>query len=310
MYFEVTSRTPIRRILFALVLPVMAVGIISCATVERRVQVPVLKGMRVHIRPVRVLVGTQTRSKPLYLSSSGKVKVYSGDAKTILATITLERTPVSLNRRKSIVVGQTSWDLPAATAAVIIVPEKGGSIFVGDTRYPGCIALVKRGESVLAINYVAMEDYVAGVVSCEMPRRFCRPALETQAVAARTYALWTMSRTRLLVYDLRNTQASQVYRGLTRTYSFGRDAARKTAGVVMVYDWKFLPAFYSSTCGGHTAPASQLDSAPRIAPLSGVECIYCQASPRYRWVIRLLSAKWKRRLRRPDTSPASSKTSR
>ncbi len=285
MYFEVTSKTPIRRILFALVLPVMAVGIISCATVERRVQVPVLKDMRVHVRPVRVLVGTQTRSNPLYLSSRGRAKIYSGDAKTILATIPLNRTPVSLNRRKGIVVGQASWGRSDGIAAVIVVPEKGDSIFVGNTNYPGCVALVKRGESVLAINYVAMEDYVAGVVSCEMPRRFCRAALEAQAVAARTYALWTMSKTRLLLYDLRNTEASQVYRGLTGTSSFGRNAARRTAGVVMVYDWKFLPAFYSSTCGGHTAPSSQLANAPRIAPLSGVECGYCQASPRYRWAI-------------------------
>jgi stage II sporulation protein D len=128
-----------------------------------------------------------------------------------------------------------------------------------------------------------MEQYVAGVVSCEMPAYFESSALQAQAVAARTYVLWQMKNNRLGMYDVKDDVSSQVYRGATGTNPAGKAAAERSAGVVMIYEWKFLPALYHSTCGGHTMPASHMRGAPIIAPLGGVECGYCRASKRYHW---------------------------
>lgn len=276
-------QTPMRRTLCMLVLPAMVAGVLySCATTERTVQVPALKNAVVTVRYVRVLVGSSTRTEPLIVSTGQPARIWAGDGRTLLDTKQLAAVKVA-SYKGAVALGDVTWNL----AAMTIEPAEGDHVSVGAKTYPGLIVLVSRGESVMAINYVQMEDYVAGVVSCEMPITFANPACETQAVAARTYALWNMGQSRLMPYDLKDSQASQVYEGLTKTTIVGTRAARRTAGVIMVYgsDWEFLPAFYASTCGGYTAPPREMSGAPDIGPLQGVPCGYCTASSRYKWTV-------------------------
>ena len=267
-----------RRLLLAALLPAMALVLYNCAGVERPAQVPVLRGEPVTVRAVRVLVGIAKRGDSLKLSASKPVGVWKRDGAEVIATMTLKETPVTFNNG-AVVIGDQNSNLPT----LILAPTGDDTIRVGDNEYPGYIFLFVRGESVLAVNCVGMEDYIAGVVSCELPSRFDSAALEAQAVAARTYALFTMVSTRMQFYDLKDDQSSQVYRGLTGTNGAGRRAAQRTAGVVMVYDWKFAPAFYFSTCGGHTAPYTQMRGAPAIGCLTAVPCDYCKSSRLYRW---------------------------
>lgn len=283
MHFEVNKTTPVRRILFVALLPAMVFSFVKCADVRRPVSVPSLRNVAVSLRHVRVLVGTGSRAEPLEISAKGKVTIWSADGRTVLDTITLDRAKAASSRGRVILGGR---DL--GSSAVTLAPSEGQYIKVGDQAYPDLIALVTRGEAVMAINYVNMEDYVAGVVSCELPARFDAEAHKAQAVAARTYALWTMTDMRLSPYDLYDNQRSQVYRGVTGTGNYGRRAARDTAGVVLVDEWRFLPAFYFSTCGGHTAPPSNMRGAPPgVAPLEAAECGYCRHSPKYQWRIEI-----------------------
>ncbi|MHC4712721.1 MAG: SpoIID/LytB domain-containing protein [Planctomycetota bacterium] len=248
-------------------------------TVPRRVEVPRLAGEPLDIRRVRVLVDVSTATSPVFLSADKPVSVYSGAVK-FLEPVELKKTPVSLTRRGSIVLGEKDMKEPV----LILLPQKGESLAVGEERYGGYLVLLKRADAVNVINWVDMEQYIGGVVTCEMPHYFNRSAFEAQAVAARTYVFAQMRRRRLEPYDVFDDQRSQVYRGLTGTRESGRDAAQATRGVVLLYDWKFLEAFYFSTCGGHTADAAQMANAPRIKPFTGVECDYCRDSKRYKWV--------------------------
>jgi stage II sporulation protein D len=282
-----------RRGLCILVLPLMMLAVFySCTSLERPVQVPALRNMVVGVRYVHVLVGMSTKTEPLTISASRPATIYAGDTK-LLRTVPLAGAKVA-SVKGAVVVGDFASGLPA----LLIVPDTGDYISVGKTMYPGLVALISKGDAVQAINYVKMEDYVAGVASCEMPSNFDIAAIEAQAVAARTYALFTMGTMRLMPYDLKDSQASQVYQGLTGTSSAGRRAAQKTSGVVMLFgsDWQFLPAYYCSTCGGHTAPASQMAGAPDIAPLCGVECGFCGASSRYRWTTSIPAAEMEKSL--------------
>jgi len=262
----------------------MLLAVISCATVERRVQVPVLSGRPVAVRHVRVLVGLSTDTQPLFIGADAEVLVYSGEREPRpLGRLALENARISLSRRGTVITGERDWGRPA----VVLMPAGGGHLKIGSTVYPGYMVLMKRGSAVQAVNWVEMEQYVAGVVSCEVPRRFSRSAIEAQAVAARSYALAQMRLRHLLSYDLKDDQSSQVYRGLSGTRSYGVQAAARTRGVVLIHDWKFLSAFYFSTCGGHTAPAAQLPGAPPIKPFECVECDYCRHSPRYKWAVTM-----------------------
>ena len=274
-----------RRLFLLSLVPALALGVFSCARIERPVSVPVVQNFALALRPVRVLVGTATLTQKLDVSAQGKAGIWADDGKTLLAAALLDKAPVTVKGGAVVVGGQN-----LARACVILAGESGGTVQVGANSYPGQIVLVARGESVIAVNYVSMEDYVAGVVSCEMPPYFERAALEAQAVAARTYALWTMKHTRLLSYDLKDDTSSQVYRGVTGTSAYGREAARRTAGITLIYEWAFLPSFFFSTCGGHTAVASQMRGAPLVDPLSGVECQYCRLSKYYHWARKIPAA--------------------
>ena len=65
----------------------------------------------------------------------------------------------------------------------------GGPIKVSTRRYRGTIELRRFKGAVRAIDDIALEDYVRGVIAWEMPSSWHAAALGAQAVAARSYAL-------------------------------------------------------------------------------------------------------------------------
>lgn len=147
------------------------------------------------------------------------------------------------------------------------------------------------GQTFEAINIVSLEPYLAGVVGAEMPDRWETEALKAQAIAARTYCLYNKKKfgyTR--DWDVAKTQTSQVYLGLKRESANVWRAVNETSGEVLMCEQaglpgagasgeELFPAYYSSSCGGHTEDAKNVfgDS---FGPLRGVECPYCRAVAR------------------------------
>lgn len=126
---------------------------------------------------------------------------------------------------------------------------------------------------------VPVEHYLAGVVGPEIGATQAMPALEAQAIAARTYAAHRMSRKGLLL----DTASSQVFRGIGVLDLRVLTALQRTAGKILSIDGeKPLAAFYHSTCGGHTARGA--DVFPYEAnPIPGVASPDCEGTPYYRW---------------------------
>jgi stage II sporulation protein D len=119
----------------------------------------------------------------------------------------------------------------------------------------------------LAINYVDLEDYVAGVVEAEMGSRFLPEALKAQAVAARTYVLH--HRNSRGWFDVFSDTRSQVYRGLSQRSAAALAATHATRGIVMVYGGQFVNAMYSASAGSQTVGVSgipYLKSLPDFSP--------------------------------------------
>ncbi|MDA0865541.1 MAG: sporulation protein, partial [Cyanobacteria bacterium] len=71
-----------------------------------------------------------------------------------------------------------------------VEPGSGGYVFVGDRWYRGRVFLLPNNGSVLAVNYVDLEEYLYSVVGSEMPTSWPIEALKAQAVAARTFVLY------------------------------------------------------------------------------------------------------------------------
>ncbi len=105
------------------------------------------------------------------------------------------------------------------------------------------------------VNVVSIENYVRGVIAAEMPSSWMPEALKSQAVAARTYGVRSITSSRY--YDICSTTSCQVYGGASRETTNTDSAVAATARKVLMHDGK--PAFtqFSSSSGGYTAPGSQ-----------------------------------------------------
>ena len=167
----------------------------------------------------------------------------------------------------------TDLPLPSANGELFIVGETAETGLSGSLHvcgpgyrvwYAGEIKAVHNGGSQRTVNVVNVEDYLRGVVPNEMPASWDSAAIESQAVAARSYVMAGDSR-HLPYADTCDTILCQVYDGLMTERGGPRlathprtDAAIKaTAGLVRLHqDGSVARTEFSSSTGGHTVGAT------------------------------------------------------
>ena len=110
------------------------------------------------------------------------------------------------------------------------------------------------GAVVNLVNIVKLEDYVPGVVANESIASFAAEALKAQAVAARGYAVANIGTYVRSGYpfDIVDSSASQVYRGVISEHPNAVLASQQTHGLVASRDGAIIGALYSSSFGGHS----------------------------------------------------------
>lgn len=137
------------------------------------------------------------------------------------------------------------------------------------------------------VETLPLEDYVYGVVAAEMPAAFPDAALEAQAVAARTYALYQKSAGKhadvggdvcgestccqaFITQEELNTR----WGGDSAFYTQKLHAAvERTAGEVLTYEGELAAAVYHASSDGATRSASEVwgGSQPYLAAVSTPE---------------------------------------
>ena len=130
------------------------------------------------------------------------------------------------------------------------------ALVVGQRRYRGRLQLLVHSGAVQVINHIPLETYLTSVVGSEMPASWPQPALQAQAIAARTYAL--KGRRPTAPFDLRATVASQVYRGIEAETPSTRQAVQATRGLVLTYGSGLIEAVFHSSSGGSTESSGDL----------------------------------------------------
>ncbi|EAR20153.1 SpoIID/LytB domain-containing protein, partial [Nitrococcus mobilis] len=175
---------------------------------------------------------------------------------------------------------------PTNAGPLEVRPEPDALLSYGGSRYRGVLRLSVDDGRAVVVNRLPLEAYLRGVVPSEMPARFPAAALEAQAVAARTYALYE-SDTRGLLADDR----SQVYGGYDAESVWSDAAVEATTGRVLLSHGHPIPAWYHSTCGGRTRPATDVfPSAPDDILHVAVECPDCEGAPMFSWTRRFLTS--------------------
>ena len=122
-----------------------------------------------------------------------------------------------------------------------------------------------NGPSLLAVNTLALDDYLKGVVPHESINSWPAAALQAQAVAARTYA---DVRIGTGPYDICDDTQCQVYTGVASFDAAGNQLAAlqfaesnaaiaAVAGQIRTYNGAPISTEYSSSNGGWTTTAGQ-----------------------------------------------------
>jgi stage II sporulation protein D len=179
----------------------------------------------------------------------------------------------------------------ATMPAPVTVSSSSGSFVLGgralnrlsDTRYRGALE-VRPGlfGGLTAVNALPLDDYVKGVIVGEMPTSWPIPALEAQAVVARSYSLVTDAGG--AVFDQYPDTRSQMYYGMSRETSATNQAVDATSGQVVMYGSQVASTYYFSTSGGRTENVENSWPGTNPVPyLQSVDDPYDNLSPRHRW---------------------------
>ena len=126
-----------------------------------------------------------------------------------------------------------------------------------------------NSENILKVNLLKdneiinmdLENYVIGVVACEVPVSFNDEAIKAMAVAARTFALYKMKSKK--TYDLTATTKDQCYVSIDemknkwksnfdKNYNKIKNLVNETNGEYLTYNDDVIISFYFSISNGYT----------------------------------------------------------
>jgi len=222
----------------------------------------------------------------------------SGDFETIRVAVQKGIETVSING-----VGLAATDSRGGSLSVsfpLIVKKEGSGISAGGLHLsslkvtsPGFVQINGKGyrghlevypseKGLLVVDEMLLEQYLIGLINCEISSQWPMEAVKAQAVVARTFALFQKQARKNLLYHLESTVYDQVYGGSDIEDSRAARAVEESRGEVVSYNGNIIQAFFHSSCGGHTEASENVWSI-KLPYLRGVECTYCMKSPSVLW---------------------------
>jgi stage II sporulation protein D len=161
----------------------------------------------------------------------------------------------------------------------------GKITIAGHGTYRGALETVpteSEAGSLNIVNALAIEQYVKGVMSNEVPPSWPTEELKAHAVATRSIAI--SGDVDGNGFDLYSDTRSQVYEGLESEYARTNDAVDATRGQVVMYGGEIAQTLYSACSGGHTESAVNVFGSP-VPYLVGVPDPYDYHCPLHKWTL-------------------------
>lgn len=142
-----------------------------------------------------------------------------------------------------------------------------------------------KSANVVAVSYngqnlnMSIDEYVVGVLSCEMPASFNIEALKAGAVAARTFYLYKQN----MISSYVATNNDQCFindekmktkwgDGYDKYYNIIKEAVSSTQGEYLTYDGNIIESFYFSLSNGYTENIENVftESMPYLVSVSSL----------------------------------------
>lgn len=180
-----------------------------------------------------------------------------------------------------VVTGSGGAVIDRGAKGVQILPTGSGLVTFNGRPYRGTLVVSASGGAIRAVNVVAMEQYLRGVVPSEMPSSWASAALEAQAIAARSYAL--RSRNPSAPYDVYADTRSQAYGGVRAEAPASTAAVTATTGEALTYGGSVVQAYFAASDGGYTESVQNVWGGSPTPYLTGVPDPFDTISPTHLW---------------------------
>ncbi len=235
--------------------------------------------------PIRVLLDEKKLSSVSWsLSSNGGFVLFAPQAK-----------------RKTVVKG-TSMKITFHNGEFLINEQKfsddhmfilplAGLLTQGSISYDGVFAVTKVRDKAYLVNHLDLEEYLQAVLPYESIPGWPDEVQKAFCITFRSYGIAKILEQRALhakskwpyPYDIKSTNAHQVYRGHEKSACFKR-IVNETRGIVLAHNKKPILAMFDTACGG-VIPARKkgvhFDKAPYLE--RKYPCHYCKEHRFYRW---------------------------
>lgn len=239
-------------------------------------------------QPVRIALATAATDGRI--GATGSWQLFDRSGSSVIARPSLsEEWTITTAGGFRVMQGDRSQ---AVEGPVVVRASSAGSLLKWNgKRYRGELIVTRGDSGLLVINVLPMDAYLRGVVPLEIGTRTAAEfaAVQVQAIAARTYSYTRLTTSR--AFDMYATVQDQVYGGVDAEKAQTDSAILTTRDMVIAYAGKPINAYYSSTCGGSTAGATEVwndrPDEPYLKPVSdripGTDRFYCDPSPRFSW---------------------------
>lgn len=204
-----------------------------------------------------IKIGLVTYASKVYIGTSKTGSIINARTNKLVYTLSQMKAYELRPYQNSIAI-KIGSDYYNLGSDYIVVKPASGFISVKGKWYRGSFMIYNMKGTLTVINHVDIEDYIRGVVPSEMPSCWNIEAHKAQAIAARSYALANLGKRASSGYDLKDTPEDQAYGGASAESFRTNQAVDDTNGIVLIYNLKIIPAYYSASAGGKTSNSADV----------------------------------------------------
>lgn len=203
-----------------------------------------------------IKIGIINNASRVYIGSSKEGQIINARTNKFLYNLSPMKAYEIRPYKNSIAIKISGDYFDLQTNYAVIRPQDGGFISAKRKWYRGFFIVYNKNGLLTIINKLDIEQYLMGVVPSEMPRSWSYEAHKAQAIAARSYALANLGKRASNGYDLKDTPEDQAYGGASAESAQTNQAVKETEGIVLIYNLKIIPAYYSASAGGQTSTSA------------------------------------------------------
>lgn len=243
---------------FLVLLCVMQLGAAGAAAPQKNEKTPVtankdsqLKKPESAVSADKLKVGLMERQASVTLTANTAFVVRDVKTNAVLYKMAAGKSLVIRHTAKGALLN----DKAVLGPEWLIEPQKAGEnarVKVNGKNYRGRMIVTEKKNGLQVVNELLLDEYLYGVVPEEMPPSWGIEALKAQAVAARTFALYSKNQHQKDGYDLCSSTHCQAYDGADGEQAATNTAVKETSGEILVYGNKPIYAAFHTSSGGMT----------------------------------------------------------